>query len=93
MSDLVKLIDGPSSWTTALMAAVISSPRICCHLLPLLKLQIGVSLVVPWFSSYATWKFMDATGNPWGRPLRLCPIDSPLSPFFCVVNRRMKNSV
>ena len=33
--------------TTVLMAAVISYPLICCHVLPLLMLEIGVSPVAP----------------------------------------------
>ena len=47
MSALLNQIDGPAARTMALMAAAISSPQICCHLLPFLKLEIGVVPVVP----------------------------------------------
>ena len=36
---------------------------------------------------------MAATGHPWGWPVRLCPIDLPLTLFFWFVNRRLTKSV
>ena len=92
MFDLVKLIGRPAAKTTALMAAVMSYPWICCHLLPCLKLEIDVSPEVPWSHRYATRRLMAATGNPWNWPLQPCPINYPLTPFFWVVNRRLTNS-
>ena len=32
---------------------------------------------------------MAATAHAWGCPVAPCPIDSPLTPFLCVVNRRL----
>ena len=54
MSALVNPISGPAAQTMALMAAVILSPRICCHLLPFLKLEIGVAPVALWRQMRAT---------------------------------------
>ena len=92
MSASVKPIDGPSDRTMDMMAAVMSSPRICCHLLPYLKLDIGVSPVAPWRRRYANRQCMAATGHSWGWPVRPFPIDYPLTPFLWVVNRRLTKS-
>ena len=32
---------------------------------------------------------MDATAHVRGCPVALCPIDYPLTPFFCIVRRRL----
>ena len=54
ISALVKLMAGTATWTTALIAAVISLPKICCHLLLFFTTNMGVSLVAPWRQRYAT---------------------------------------
>ena len=90
MSSKVKPIDVPAYFTMALMAAVISPPWIYCHLLPFLKLEIGVLPVARWHHRYATRRCMAATGHSWGWPVRPCQINSPLTPFFWVVKRRLK---
>ena len=92
MSASANLIAGPAAWTMALMAAVMSSPRICCHLMAFLKLERGVSLVAPWRQRYANWRCMAATEHPWGWPVRPCPIDLPLMTFFWVLKRRLMKS-
>ena len=66
MSALVNPIDGPAARMTDLMAAVMLSPVICCHLVAFLKLERGVSLVTPWRQRYATQRRMSATGHTWG---------------------------
>ena len=85
----VNPITGPAARTTALMAAVMLSPLICCHLEAFLKLERGIFLLAPWRRRYATWRRMTTTGNPWGWPVCPCPIDSPLTPFFWVAKRRL----
>ena len=55
MSSTVKFFYGTADCTMALVAAVMSSPWICFHLLPFLKLEIGVLPVAPWRHKYATW--------------------------------------
>ena len=92
MSALLNQIDGPAARTMSLMAAAISSPQICSHLLPFLKLEIGVVPVVPLLRRYVTWQRMAATGHPWGWLVLPCLIDPPLTPFFYVVNRRLAKS-
>ena len=66
MSALVNPISGPAAQTMALMAAVILSPRIFCHLLPFLKLEIGVAPVALWRQMRATRWHIAATGHPLG---------------------------
>ena len=85
-------IDGPAARTTDLMEAVIFSTWICCHLSPFLKLEIGILLVAPWCRRYATQRLMDTNGHPWVWPVRPCPVNPPLTPFFWVVNRRLTKS-
>ena len=82
MYALVKPSDGTADQTTALMAAVMSSTWICYHLLPILKLEIGILPVAPWRRRCANRQLMTATGHYWGWPVRLCPIYSTLTPFF-----------
>ena len=65
MSASVNPIAGPAAQTTALVAAVMSSPHICCHLVSFLKLYIVVLLVAPWRQKYATRRCMSATGHHW----------------------------
>ena len=92
MSASVNPITGPTDPTTALMAAVISYQQICCHFLPLLKLDIVVYPVSTLHQRYATQRHIPATGHPWGCPVRLCPIYYPLTPFFWFVDRRLTES-
>ena len=89
MSASVNPIAGPTDRTTALMAAFIFSPLICCHLVDFLKIERGVLLVDPWRRKYPTRQRMAAIIHLWGWPVCPCPIDSPLMPFFWVVKRRL----
>ena len=50
-----KPIDGTAAPKMALMVAMMLSSRICFHLVPLLKLEIGVLLVALFRHRYATW--------------------------------------
>ena len=92
MSDSVNPISGPDVRTTYLMEAVLSSPRICCHLSPFLKLEIGAAPVVPLCRRYSTRQCMASTRHPWGWTVILCLIDSPFNPFFWVMNRILTKS-
>ena len=92
MSALVKPIDEPADQTIALMAAIMLSPWIFCHILPFLKLEIGVSAVAPWRCRYATWRHMAAIGHSWGWSMRPCPINYPFTLLFLVLNRMLTNS-
>ena len=92
MSASVKPIDGTSDKKTAMMAVVMSYPRICFPFLLFLKLEIGVSPVAPWNCRYSTRQCMASTGHSWGWMVQTCPIDYPLTPFFWVMNRSLKKS-
>ena len=84
MSASVKPIDGPAAHTTAMTAAVVSSPWICCHLLLFSVLPVAL-----WRCRYATRQHMAATEHPWGWLVRTFLINYPLNTFFWVVNRRL----
>ena len=82
MSALVKPVDRPADHKTALMTALMLFPRICCHLLPFLKLEIGVFPMAPWRCRYATWRRMAATGHSWVWTVRPCPTNYLLTLFL-----------
>ena len=89
MPALVNPMDGPYAWNTALMTAVILSPRIWYHLFSFLVLEIGVLPVAPLRQRYTTRKHMADTGHPWGCPVLSFPIYLPLNIFFCFVKSRL----
>ena len=92
MSALVNPVDGNYARTTDLMAAMMSSPKICCHLLTFLKLEMGILSLLFWRHRYATCQRMAATRHSWGWLVRPCLINSPLTPLLWVVNRRLTKS-
>ena len=70
-------------------SAVILALYIVDHLTPLKTVERSVSGVAPCCFKCATRRRMAATAHLCGCPVAPCLIDSPLSPFFCVVTRRL----
>ena len=48
-----------------------------------------LSGVAPCFCECTTRRRMAATAHAQGCPVAPCPINSPLAPFFCVINRKI----
>ena len=69
--------------------AVISELRTVDHLSPLKTVARCVSGVAPCCRKCATRRRVAATAHAWRCPVAPCPIDSLLTPFFCVVKRRL----
>ena len=70
-------------------AAVISALRIVDHLFPLktaTRCVFGGALCC---CKTATQRRMAATAHAWGCPVAPCSIDSHLTPFLCVIKRRL----
>ena len=89
MSSGVNPTWGPMMVVAAWSAALILALRTVDHL-PLLKTSaICVSGVAPCCHKCATRRRMVATAHARGCPVAPCPIDSTLTPFFCVVKRRL----
>ena len=70
-------------------AAVISALRTVDHLTTLKTAERCVSRVAPCCRKCATRCRMSATAHTRGCPVAPCPVDSPLTPFFCLVKRRL----
>ena len=84
---------GPMIVVAAQSDVVISALRIFDHLFPLktaVRCVFGGAL---YCSKCATRIWMSATTHARGRPIAPCPTDSPLTPFFCVVKRRLTKVV
>ena len=80
---------GPMIVVAARSAAVIYALRIVDHLFTLktaARCVFGEALCC---CKCATWRQMDSTAHTRGCPVAPCPIDSPLTPFFCVVKARL----
>mmetsp|Transcript_42841 Transcript_42841/g.130289 ORF Transcript_42841/g.130289 Transcript_42841/m.130289 type:complete len:298 (-) Transcript_42841:579-1472(-) len=84
--------DGPNEATASRTAAVMSVLRTCVQLVPFLTAARGVLSVVRWDRSSTTSLPIAATAYAHGCPDRPCPIDSPLTPFFCVLKVRVTKS-
>ena len=74
---------------SARSAAVISALRTVDQAAPLKTAARCVSGVAPCCRICATRRQMAATAHARGWPVAPCPMDSPLTPFFCVVKRRL----
>ena len=80
---------GPMRVVAARIAAVISALRTVDYVVPLKTAAKCVSGVALCCRRCDTRRRMAATANARGCPVALCPIDFPLTPFFCVVKRRL----
>ena len=80
---------GPMIVVAARSAAVISALRIVDYLFPLKTAARCVFGRATCCCKCATQRRMFATAHERGCPVSPCPIDSPLTPFFCVVKRRL----
>ena len=80
---------GPMMVVAARSAAVILALRTVDHLTPLKTEARCVSGVAPCCRNYATRRRMAATAHAQVSPVAPCPIDSPLTPFFCIGKRRL----
>ena len=80
---------GPMRVVAVHSAAVISALRTVDHVVPLKTAARCVSGVAPCCRRCATRRQMAATAHARGCPVAPCPMDSPLTPFFCVVKRRL----
>ena len=76
---------GPMIVVAARSAAVISELRTMDHLTLLKTAAKYVSRVGLCCRKFATRRCIDATAHAQGCPVATCPVDSPLTPFFCVV--------
>ena len=74
----------PMIVVAAQSAAVISSLRTVDHLTPSKTAAICVSGVALCCHKCATRRRMTAIAHARGCPMALCPIDSPLAPFFAL---------
>ena len=80
---------GPMIVVAARSAAVISELRTVDHLYPLKTAARCVSGGALCCRKCATRRQMAATAHAQGCPIALCPIDSPLTPFLCIVKRKL----
>ena len=70
-------------------AVMISALRTVDQAAPLKTAERCVSGVAPCCCRCATRRLMAATAHALGWPVTPCPMDLPLTPFFCVVKRRL----
>ena len=82
---------GPTRVVAARNAAVISVLRTVDHVVPLKTAARCVYGVAPCCRRCATRRRITATAHARGCPVAPCPIDPPLTPFFCVVKMRLTN--
>ena len=80
---------GPMRVLAARSAVEISALRNVDHVVLLKTAARCVSVLAPFCRRCDTQRRMAATAHVRGCPVALCPIDSPLTPFFCVVKRRL----
>ena len=80
---------GPMRVVAVCSAAVISALRTVDHAVLLKMVARCVYGVALCCLRYATRRRMTATAHDWGCPVAPCPMDSPLTPFFCVIKRRL----
>ena len=80
---------GPMRVVAACSAAVISELWTVDHVVPLKTAASCLSGVAPCCHRCATRRQMSTTAHARGCPVAPCPIDSPLTPIFCVVKRRL----
>ena len=83
-----------TTWFTMIVVAsqsseVILALHIVDHILWLKTAERCVSGGGPCCRKCSTQRQMAATAHVRGWPVLLFPIDSPLTPFFCVVNSRL----
>ena len=81
---------GPMVVVAARSAVVISALRTVDQVAPLKTAARCGSGVALCCCRCATRRLMAATAHARGWPVAPCPMDSPLTPFFCVVKRRLK---
>ena len=79
----------PMSVIAARSAVVISALRTVDQAALLKTAARCVSGLAPCCRRCATRRLMAVTVHARGCPVAPCPMDSPLTPFFCVVNRRL----
>ena len=89
MSSGVNPTWGPMRVVAARSAAVISALRTVDQAAPLKTAARCVSGVAPCCRRCATRRLMAVTAHDRECPVAPCPMDSPLTPFFCVVKRRL----
>ena len=83
----------PMRIVAARSAAVISALQSVDHVVPLKMAARCVSGVASCCRRCAKRRQMAATAHARGCPVAPCSIDSPLTPFFCVVKRRLTKVV
>ena len=80
---------GPMRVVAARSAVVIFELRTVDHVVPLKTAARCVSGVAPWRRRCYTRRQMADTAHARGFPVGPCRIDFPLTPFLCVVKRRL----
>ena len=80
---------GPMRVVAARSAMVISALQTVDQAAPLKTAARCVSGVAPCCRRCATRCLLAATAHDQGCPVAQCPMDSPLTPFFCVLKRRL----